>query len=150
MPYHYSSSHYSASKPIIRDPRYDSSYTTRDSSADSRASYYSRSSAEYSSRSGSGYCGSTDQRAYEESKRKHRVPDNGESAPPRAAHAPTNSAPSTGHHYITSTRGEKVDIVHHHKPRYDNAEPRTSEATSTHYNSSQSRSSKSSSSHKHR
>jgi hypothetical protein len=148
MSYYYSSQ-YSASKPIIRDPRYDSSYHTRDSSSDSRTSYYSRSSAEYSSRSGSGYCGSTDQRAYEESKRKHRVPDNGDSAPSHAARASTNTA-TIGQHYITSTRGEKVDTVHHHKPRYDAAEPRSGEATSTHYKSSQSRSSKSSSSHKKR
>jgi hypothetical protein len=144
MSYQYSSKHYSSLKPIVHHPRYDT-YHTRESSTDSHGSYYSRSSAEYSSRSGSGYGGSADQRAYEESKRNSGTPVRS-----RATHYPTNNYPSTDRYYSSSKRDGKADTVHHHhhKVRYDEAEPRSSDATYAEYKSTQSRSSKSSSSHK--
>lgn len=76
---YYSSRYTSATKPIIRDARYESQYdshygSSRASSTDSRGSYYSSSSTDYSSRRSCG--GSSEQRADDEWQRKHRVPDN--------------------------------------------------------------------------
>lgn len=123
---YYTSGHYASTKPIIHDVRYDPKYSSRAPSTDSRGSYFSRSSAEYSGRSSTGYCGSA-----EESKRKHRVPDN-------------------DRQYISSTtRGGTVQTVNHREGRYDYAEPRSSEATRSEH-TSHSRSHKSSSgSHSH-
>lgn len=151
MSYHYSSRYYAAPKPIVRDPRYDTSYHTRNSSLDSHGSYHSRSSTESSGRCSTGYGGSAEQRAYDEyQKHKHRVPDNGNAAHALVTHRPSNRTSSTDRHAITTTREGKVDTVNHKQGRYDPSEPRASDATSTHYKSSQSRSSNSSKSKKHR
>lgn len=152
MSYHYSSRYYAAPKPVIRDPRYNTGYHSRNSSLDSHGSYHSRTSTEYSGRCSAGYGGSAEQRAYDEyQKHKYRVPDNGNpSHPSPVSHHHTNSVSSTDRHAITTTREGKVDTVNHKQGRYDPNEPRASEATSTHYKSSQSRSSKSSKSGKHR
>lgn len=154
MSYYYTSGRYSASKPIVWDARYDGSYSGRDSSTDSRASRYTTSSAGYSNRCRSGYYGSSGQRTYEDSKQKYRASDNSEL--PSAKHhtiVHTNNNPAADFQYATTTRGDKVDTTHYNKPRYDAAEPRSSDATSSHYKTSQSRSSgskSSSSSHKHK
>ena len=143
---YYTSGHYASTKPIIHDARYDPKYSSRTPSTDSRGSYFSRSSAEYSGRSSSGYCGSA-----EEPKRKHRVPDNGNTSDQQsqASHQSTKDR-STDRHYISSTtRGGTVQTVNHREGRYDYAEPRSSEATRSEH-TSHSRSHKSSSgSHSH-
>lgn len=113
MSQYYSSTYYSGSKPIIRDARYEGSHSGRDSSSDSRGSYYSSSSADYAYSNRSCY-GST-----EESKRKHRVPDNANG-------------------YVTTTHRHNIDTTNHQQKRYDAEEPRASDATHNEYKSSSS------------
>ena len=124
---YYTSGHYTSTKPIIHDVRYDPRYSSRTSSTDSQRSSFSRSSAEYSSRSSTGYGGSS-----EELKYKYRVPDNGNNTDPRSqsSRQSTNGA-STDRQYITSTttRGGNVETINHRQGRYDKEEPRASDAT---------------------
>lgn len=148
------STYYSASKPVIRDARYEGSHSGRDSSSDSRGSYYSSSSADHAYSSRSCY-GSTD-----ESKRKHRVPDNGElthnSYRPDYHYQADHTSSSTANYYVTTTHGHKVDTTNHQKKRFDIEEPRASEATHKEYKASSSssrsggKSNSSSSSSKHK
>lgn len=152
---YYSSRYTSAPKPIIRDARYESQYdshhgsrhASRESSTDSRASYYSHSSLDYPAKRRIVCSGSAEQRAYDEWQRKHRVPDNRESLFISSNHPSYSSF--TDDYQISSSGKGKVDIVGHKAARHDAAEPRSSDATSTHYKASQHRSSKSSGPRKH-
>jgi hypothetical protein len=134
MSQYYSSTYYSGSKPIIRDARYESSHSGRDSSSDSRGSYYSSSSADYAYSNRSCY-GST-----EESKRKHRVPDNGELTRnfrrPDYHHQADSVSSSTANGYVTTTHRHNVVTTNQQQKRYDAEEPRASEATHKEYSSS--------------